>query len=134
MINFFIKIYPIVPLILFTITLVLLLNTYNKTKNYIESEGTIVDFYKSTYEMSVTDNAVYSISPVISYNAEGKEYRFKGNYYSTSMKKGDKIKIMYNKSEPSQATIKSGLIFAPIIVGILFVVSVIPVFIFKFIL
>ena len=134
MFNLFVKLYPIIPCILITVTLLLSYNAYEKIKNYISTDGEIIDFYKSTSEMAISNEATYSVSPVIMYTVNGREYKFKGNFYSASMKKGDKTEIMYNKENPEKAVIKKGLYFAPLITGILGVCSIFPVFIFRLIM
>ena len=101
----------------------MIIKTVKYKIKYIEVEGTIVNFYENTSEMRINQYEHKAISPIIAYEVDKKQYEFVGNYYSTSMKKGNKIKIIYNPQNPKQVKIKSGLYFASIILSIFTIVS-----------
>ena len=61
----------------------------------------------------------------------GTKYYFIGNYYSTTMKVGDKIKIMYNQNNPKKATTKKGLNLAVVILGAFTIISFIVLIILQ---
>lgn len=111
------KLYVFVPIILFVVTLILIVNGNNKMNKYNECTGTIVRFYENTSELRVGSYETEAVSPVVSYSVNGRTYEFTGNYYSTSMKVGQEVKVLYNKEDNSKATIKTGIYFAPIITG-----------------
>lgn len=117
--NYFI----ILPVIFLVITVILMIKTIKYIKKYIEIEGIIVDFYENASEMRLNQYEHKAISPIIAYEVDKKQYEFVGNYYSTSMKKGNKIKIIYNPQNPKQVKIKSGIYFASIILSIFTIVS-----------
>lgn len=120
-----------VAIILAMVTIILIINAIKKNKNYIICEGTIVDFYENDSSLRVGDDPVKAISPVIYFKVKEKEYKFTGNYCNSTMKVGDKIKILYNKNNPNKATIKQGLFIAPIITGALTTFSIIALIIIK---
>ena len=113
----------VIPIIFLIITIVLIIKTIKHKKIYIAIEGTIVDFYENTNEIRLNQYESKAISPIIAYTVNNQQYKFMGNYYSTTMKKGNKIKIMYNPQNPKQAKIKSGLYFSSIILSIFTIVS-----------
>ncbi len=119
MLALFFKLFIIVPLILLVVTIFLLRNSVRKLKTYRECTGTIIRFYKTTSPARVDLDHRYGISPVIAYKAHGKTYEFLGNYYSTWMKVGQEIQVMYHEEDPSKATVKKGLYVAPLITGAL---------------
>lgn len=108
----FFKLFIIVPVILGV-------NSSQKLKTYSECTGTIVRFYETTAPGKVDPDEHKTVSPVISYTVDGKNYEFIGNYYSTDMKVGQEISILYHNEDHSNATIKKGLYVAPIILGAL---------------
>lgn len=130
MIEILIKCYTIVPIVLFIVTLILIVNGNNKMNKYNECSGTIVRFYENTSELRVGSYETKAVSPVVSYSVNGKTYEFTGNYYSTSMKVGQEVKILYNKEDHSKATIKTGIYFAPIIMGGLTLLFILPIIIY----
>lgn len=130
MVNILMKLYVIVPAVLLIVTIALVANGYNKTKKYNECTGTIVRFYENTSELRVGSYESKSISPVISYSVSGKTYEFTGNYYSTSMKVGQEVKVLYNKEDNSKASIKTGIYFAPVITGGLALLFILPLIIY----
>ncbi len=117
MLNTFIMLFPIIPIILLVVTICLGVNAHNKLSNFSECPGTIVDFYENTSELRVGTDATKAISPIVVYNVNGREYKFTGNYCSTSMKVGDTVKVMYDSNNYENATLKTGLYVAPIITG-----------------
>lgn len=117
MMNIIIKLYPIIPLILLIITVLFSVNAIKKNNSYVKGMGTIVSFYEERSEAKISDDANRMISPVITYNVNGKDYKFVGTYYTNSMKIGDTIEIMYEESNPNNATLKAGLYVVPIITG-----------------
>ncbi len=123
----FVKLYPIIPSALLVVTVVLCWNLYNKSTKYNETKGIIVDFYETTSEMRVSMDAVKAISPIVVYEINGREYRFIGNYCTTNMKIGDTVKVLYDKTYPEKALIKTGLYIAPLITGGLCVLFILPI-------
>lgn len=109
----------LIPAILFVVTVVLVVNSNRKLKTYGECTGSIIGFYESIALGSGVSDSNKRISPVVSYTVDGKEYQFIGNYFSTNMKTGQEIKVMYHKAEPEKATIREGLYVAPMILGVL---------------
>ena len=134
MIEILMKLYVFVPIILFVVTLILIVNGNNKMNKYNECTGTIVRFYENTSELRVGSYETKAVSPVVSYSVNGRTYEFTGNYYSTSMKVGQEVKVLYNKEDNSKATIKTGIYFAPIITGgltLLFILLIIIYLVLK---
>lgn len=134
MIEILMKLYVFVPIILFVVTLILIVNGNNKMNKYNECTGTIVRFYENTSELRVGSYETKAVSPVVSYSVNGRTYEFTGNYYSTSMKVGQEVKVLYNKEDNSKATIKTGIYFAPIITGgltLLFILTIIIYLVLK---
>lgn len=130
MIETLMKLYIFVPIILFVVTLVLIVNGNHKMHKYNECTGTIVRFYENTSELRVGSYETKAVSPVVSYSVNGRTYEFTGNYYSTSMKVGQEVKVLYNKEDNSKATIKTGIYFAPIITGGLTLLFILPIIIY----
>ena len=113
----------IIPIIFLIITITLIIKLIKRNKEYVEDVGTITDFHKNTNEMRLKDYETEALSPVITYEVNGTKYDFIGNYYSTTMKVGDKIKIMYNQNNPKEATTKKGLNLAVVILGTFTIIS-----------
>ena len=113
------------------ITIILYIHSIRKLKIYKETEGTIIDFKENTMKMRLNSYENKAISPVVSYRVGENEYEMLGNYYSTSMKKGDKVKILYNIENPSKSTIKNRLYLAPLILSILTICSFVIFIIIK---
>lgn len=113
----------IVPIIFLIITIILIIKLIKRNKEYVEGVGTITDFHKNTNEMRLNDYETEAISPVITYEVNETKFDFIGNYYSTTMKIGDKIKIMYNQNNPKEATTKKGLNLAVVILGAFTIIS-----------
>lgn len=130
MVEMLVKYYIVVPAILFAVTVVLILNYYNKINRYNECTGIIVRFYENTSELMLGAYETKAVSPVVSYSINGRTYEFTGNYYSTSMKVGQEIKILYSREDNSKATIKTGVYFAPIITGGLTFLFILPIIIY----
>lgn len=130
MMDLLMKLYMIIPAILLIVTITLIVNGNNKLKNYNECTGTIVRFYENTSELRVDAYESKAVSPVISYMVNGKNYEFIGNYYSTSMRVGQKVNVLYDKSDCTKATIKTGIYFPPIITGGLTLLFILPFIIF----
>lgn len=129
MIEILMKLFIVVPLILFIVTVILIANSTNKMKNYETCTGVITAF-DQTNAFGVDSYGKKRISPVIEYKVKGQTYQFIGNYYSTNMKVGKEVNVMYNKEDVSKATIKTGLFVAPIITGGLTLFFIIPIIIF----
>lgn len=127
MIEILIKCYIVVPAVLLVVTLVLIVNGNNKVNKYNECSGTIVRFYENTSELRVGAYEAKAVSPVVSYSVNGNTYEFIANYYSTSMKVGQEVKVLYSKEDNTKATIKTGIYFAPIITGGLTLLFVLPI-------
>ena len=130
MISLLLKLYILVPLILFIVTIFLIINLNNKVTKYDVCQGTIVRFYENTSELRVGSYETKAISPVVSYTVNGKSYEFIGNYYSTSMKVGQQVDVMVSKADASKATIKAGLYIAPAITGGLTISFILPIIIY----
>lgn len=113
----------IVPIIFLIITIILIIKLIKRNKEYVEGVGTITDFHKNTNEMRLNDYETEAISPVITYEVNETKFDFIGNYYSTTMKIGDKIKIMYNQNNSKEATTKKGLNLAVVILGAFTIIS-----------
>lgn len=121
----------IIPIIFLIITIILIIKLIKRNKEYVEGVGTITDFHKNTSEMILNDYETEAISPVITYEVNGTKFDFIGNYYSTTMKVGDKIKIMYNQNNPKEATTKKGLNLAVVILGTFTIISFIVLIILQ---
>ncbi|MGI6699428.1 MAG: hypothetical protein ACOX6G_03805 [Christensenellales bacterium] len=96
--------YLIAPAILLIVTLILVQKAFKKVDNSIQIEGTIIRFDGRG-------------RPIVSYNIDGADYVFVGNYRTSLMRIGQKIQILYDLEDHSKATIKAGLYLAPIITG-----------------
>ena len=108
----------LVDVILSLFAIFLVYKLVKRLTTYVECEGNIVDFRKK--DSTLFDNEpITLVSTKISYNVNGNDYEFFGNYYNPSMKVGDKIKILYNKNNVKKATVKKGIFVAPVIVSIL---------------
>lgn len=121
----------IVPIIFLIITIILIIKLIKRNKEYVEGVGTITDFHKNTNEMRLKDYETEAISPVITYEVNGTKFDFIGNYYSTTMKIGDKIKIMYNQNNPKDATTKKGLNLTVVILGAFTIISFIVLIVLR---
>lgn len=121
----------IVPIIFLIITIILIIKLIKRNKEYVEGVGTITDFHKNTNEMRLKDYETEAISPVITYEVNGTKFDFIGNYYSTTMKIGDKIKIMYNQNNPKDATTKKGLNLTVVILGSFTIISFIVLIVLR---
>ena len=124
-ISWIIAIVVLCAFILVIVTVVLLSKYINTKNSYQLAYGRIKDFYKNTAASLVNSYEHYAISPIIEYNINGMKYEFIGNYYNTSMKIGDSVKIYYNEKNPEKAIIRAGMIFAPLITGGLAVAAII---------
>lgn len=118
----------VVSLILFVVTVILIVSGTRKRRNYDECTGIIEGFHE--YKTPMHKAGERSFSPVISYTVHGRKYEFVGDYGSTSMKVGQKIHILYDRTEPSKATVKQGLFVAPMITGVLTLVFTLALVIF----
>ena len=125
------KLYVIIPIILTIVTLITFYNLYQKKKYWAECRGTITGF-KYVKRMKNTGDSA-EISPVINYEINGNCYELVGNYYSTSMREGMDVKLLYKKDDHNKATVKTGVYIAPIILSIITVVSVFVLVIFSLI-
>lgn len=105
----------LVPLILLTVTVILIVNGSRKLRRCAECTGIITELKKVQTPMQKPGER--NVSPVVSYMVNGKTYAFIGNYWSTSMRVGQKINVLYEREDPSKATIKQGLYVAPMITG-----------------
>lgn len=130
MIDLLLKLYIIVPVILLVVTIILIVNANNKMAKYDVCQGTIIKFYENTSELRVGSYETKAVSPVVSYTVNGKSYEFIGNYYSTTMKVGQQVDVMYSKTDVSKATIKTGLYFGPAITGGLTILFILPIIIY----
>lgn len=123
MLEFFQNCFFIVPITFLIVTIILIIKLVRRNKKYVESVGIITDFHKNTSEIRLNDYETEAISPIITYEVNGTKFEFIGNYYSTNMKVGDKIKIMYKTSNPKEVTTKKSLNFAIVILGLFTIIS-----------
>lgn len=133
MLEFLKNYFIVIPLLLLIITILLIAKLIKQKKEYKETTGTIVDFYKNTSELRLGDNEHVAIAPIIKYFVNNKEYQIIGNYYSTSMKKGDSVKIIYNLNSPNKGKVKKALELGIIILSIFTILSFITMIIIKLI-
>lgn len=119
----------IVAAILYTVTVILIVNAKNKLKNYDECTGTIKSIYENASALRVGSKGHEAVSPVVGYTVGGADYEFTGNYYSTSMKVGQEVKVLYKRDDYSKAAIKAGVYLAPIITGVLAAAFTLPIII-----
>ena len=125
-----IKLYVLVPLILLIVTVLLIVNGRKKLKKYNECKGMIIGFHKNTSEIGLNAYEHKAISPIISYVVDGERHEFVGGFYSTTMKEGKEIDVLYDKTDPSKAVVKTGVYFAPIITGALAVFFIVPIIVY----
>lgn len=104
-------------IILMVVTTILIIHGQKRNSTFHECSGTIVNFYKNSVEGRLGSYESVAISPVVEYEVNGARYELIGKYYSTNMKIGDTIKILFDEDNPSVASIKTELYFAPIITG-----------------
>lgn len=128
MLKFIFVLLIFVSLILLIATVLLIINGAGKLKNYSECMGVIEGFREN--KGNLQEIGERSFSPVISYTVNGQKYEFIGDYGSTMMKVGQKISILYDQEDPSKATVKQRLYFAPIITGALTLFSTLALVIF----
>lgn len=130
--NKYLKLYLLIPLLLFLVTLILIIRGNKKRKYSVCCEGTIVGFYISKPRSSVGAD-IYSgraYAPIVAYNVNGKTYKFVAKFCSSSMKTGDKVKVLYNNDDHTVASIKKGIYVLPAITGVLTLCSVVPIVIY----
>lgn len=99
------------------VTVALIVHGTRKVKSCNECTGIIEEFHET--RTPAYEPGKVMVSPVVSYTSNGRHYEFVRNYYSTWMKVAQEITILYDSEDPSKATIKKGLYFAPMITGIL---------------
>ena len=109
----------LVDVILSLFAMFLVYKLIKRLTTYIECDGNIVGFRKKDSTLVDSESIITVVSTKISYNVNGIDYEFFGNYYNPSMKIGDKIKILYNKNNVKKVTVKKGIFVAPVIVSIL---------------
>lgn len=109
----------VVSLILAVVTVCLLVNGVNKKNNFVPGQGKIIGFDEKVSDGFSESESSVSMSPIIEYTVDGQNFEFVGGYYSSSMKVGDSIDIMYNKNDLSKAIVAKGLFFGSIITGAL---------------
>ncbi|HPH03751.1 MAG TPA: DUF3592 domain-containing protein [Spirochaetota bacterium] len=79
-------------------------------KKSVETEGTVVEIDKTRKRSKDTHHFSYTYRPVISYVAWNSNFRFKsydGSSYSENCQVGQKIAVLYNRENPSDAQIKT---------------------------
>jgi len=118
----------VVAMILLIVTVLLIVNAVKKKNNYSVCRGVITGFHENRSEAVLGDYEDSSVAPIVQYTVNGKTYEIIGRYYSTSMKIGKQVDVLYNPSNASIATLKTGVNIAPIITGALcavfFIISV----------
>lgn len=107
----------ITVLVLFIVTLFLVDKKKNTLKDYGSCTGLIIGFDKNTTETRLGDYESEAISPIIFYTVDGQKRQLVGNYYSTNMKRGQIVELLYDKNDPSKVVIKKGLWLGPVITG-----------------
>lgn len=121
-------------LILFLIIEIILIiknRDYLNKNKYGVANGIIENFYKDTSSIFLNDGESYKISPIISYEVNGKPYQFVGDFYTTSMKKGDNIKILFNKENPQKAKVFVSIYFAHLIMWIFIIMIIVTLLVIK---
>ena len=106
-------------IILLAVTAVLVVHGMRRNASFLSCTGTIIGFYENSAEGRVGSYENTAISPVVEYKVNGTRYEMIGKYYSTSMKVGGTVEVLYSEEDPSVASIKTGLFFAPIVTGAL---------------
>lgn len=130
MLEIFFRYFFIVPLILLIVTVILIVNSSNKLKHYEQCTGVITGFYENKSAVRVDVGETKAVSPIVSYQVDGRQYQFTANYYSTNMKVGQEVKVLYNMDDHSKASIQTGLYVGPLITGCLTLFFIIPVVVF----
>lgn len=87
----------IISLVLLMVTVFLVDKNRKKLSNCGVCKGIIVGFEKNTSELRVGDYETEAISPVVSYTVDNQKYEFTGKYYSTNMKRGQLVDVIYDK-------------------------------------
>lgn len=106
----------------------LLLNNVNKTKDYIETTGRVID-YVDHYSSS---NDQYMYSEIVEYTVDGKVYEVTSSSSSTvPLPPGSRVKVYYNPVNPGVAVVnqKSTHIIGYVICGIMGVAGLCVMFI-----
>lgn len=109
------KLLAVVTAILIISSVAVTLNSVKKLRGRVETQGVIVGIEENTAEVILSEGTNKSVFPVIEYEVNGKAYRFNGSYYSTSMKIGDSVRVLYSAENPEEVSIKTGLYVVPII-------------------
>lgn len=115
--KFVLYVFAIVAVVLILATFITASTSRKKLKTYSECRGVITAFNTDLPGGILEDGNTTTISPVIKYQVNGNTYEFFGKYYSTSMKVGDEVTVLYDKNDCSNAVVKKGLYVAPIITG-----------------
>ena len=92
---------------------------YQNFKKYGVSAEGVISSIESISDGKETTHKVY-----VTFTAEGREYTFKSHYYSSEMRTGDSLSVLYYPDNPDKAMVAKGR-FGVII---LFVFGVILVF------
>ena len=71
-------------------------------KNGISVQGVISDIE------SISDGEDTSHEVYVTFTAKGKEYTFKSHYYSSNMKRGDSVPVLYMPDNPEKAMVANG--------------------------
>lgn len=133
MLNTIFSILFIAAVILVVVTVFLLHNANRKKSEFLKCTGTITGFHENTSEMRLSDYETKAISPIVEYMVDGQRYEFVANFYSTSMKVGDKYDVLYDPADHSAATLQKGTVFAPVITGgigvVLLIISLVYFFV-----
>lgn len=121
MIDMIMRLYVIIPLILLIVTVFLIRNSYKKLKKYKRGEATLIELKW----ISRRNNMGYI--PIVEYEVNGEKYTSEFNYYSSGMKVGDKVDILYDENDLGKrvASLK-GLYVAPIVLGSMTIFFFIP--------
>lgn len=97
---------------------------YDKVENYIETVGTVVSVNEVKEYSSTERRYITKCYPTITYSIDGIEYSFtsEGNTKPHSIKEGEKVKIIYNPQNPSDALVKPNLLVWYFLLGLSFII------------
>lgn len=112
-------VFTLAAVILLIVTVCLASGAKKKLANRAECLGTITGFQENTSAMFRNEYDGPRLSPIVSFSVGGKTYEFIGRYLDTSMKVGKQVTVLYDKDNPANASIKTGVWIAPVITGAL---------------
>ncbi len=116
MANLILTLLAIASVIPFVVMIVSFVRNTKKRKRYSECVGTIVRIWKRPSPGERSNQQL--VSPIVSYTVHGKKYEMVGTTYTTNIKIGQEVVILFDKDDPSKAIMKKGLYFMPFLSGI----------------